>query len=660
MLTNKELKESGKRTVRKHYLLLLILCAIAVLFGNEFGANDGILHLEDVLGGIQHEMKGDQNTGAQTDQGTGAQADQDGSGPDGPEIPGLRRLEHRIGTGLVDTPAADVIADLLHNDLLDGISLAETLSEQFEESGTDVVGHTEGVLAYVVNTVSSGTLAIYIFVALDVITGSNQAAVILFTLIGLLFFLFFCVCVPEIYAVILRRFFMEARVYEKVPLQHGFHLLKIRRCVRADLSILLKDTFFILWCFTIVGGFIKRYSYFLVPFIVAENPDIRPLEAIRLSRRMMDGHKMEAFKFEMSFFHWLILGILTLGLSNVFYYLPYKVASTTEYYACVRRMAKEAGVEGVQLLDDEALIAKADQALLKETYADTAEEQRQLELTATKLEGKRKFFAEKFAIWIGSSEKKAAYQEQENRRFRLEEAVQAMHGEVYPVRLDPRVNEANRKVSHQINFLRCYTIWSLFSMFLLFAFIGWIWEVVVFLLQTGTFVNRGSLYGPWIPIYGAGGSMIIVLLSSLRKKPLAEFFAIVVLCGIVEYFTSWILEEIHGMRWWDYSGYFLNLDGRICAEGLIAFGVLGLMAIYLLAPALDTLFMKINARLLSVVTSALMIAFFIDVVYSQIHPHTGTGITDMGAVIVVASMYSHWYGSVTGEADRLMPVFWRS
>ena len=95
MLTNKELKESGKKTVRKHYLLLLILCAIAVLFGNEFGANDGILHLEDVLGGIQHEMKGDQNTGAQTDQntgaqtdqGTGAQADQDGSGPDGPEIP---------------------------------------------------------------------------------------------------------------------------------------------------------------------------------------------------------------------------------------------------------------------------------------------------------------------------------------------------------------------------------------------------------------------------------------------------------------------------------------------------------------------------------------------------------------------------------------------
>ena len=89
------------------------------------------------------------------------------------------------------------------------------------------------------------------------------------------------------------------------------------------------------------------------------------------------------------------------------------------------------------------------------------------------MEGAHKFFAEKFAIWIGSSTDKIAYQEQENRKFRIEEAIMAMNGQVYPVRLDPRVNEANRKVSHQIDFLRCYTIWSLFSMFLLFAFIGW-------------------------------------------------------------------------------------------------------------------------------------------------------------------------------------------
>ena len=116
---------------------------------------------------------------------------------------------------------------------------------------------------------------------------------------------------------------------------------------------------------------------------------------------------------------------------------------------------------------------------------------------------------------------------------------------------------------------------------------------------------------------------------------------------------------MHVLRSEDYSGYFLNLDGRICAEGLIAFGVLGLMAIYMLAPALDTLFMKINTRLLSVVTTALMIVFFIDVVFSQIHPHTGTGITDMGAVIVLARLFTHYHGLGSGESDGILTVFGR-
>ena len=143
--------------------------------------------------------------------------------------------------------------------------------------------------------------------------------------------------------------------------------------------------------------------------------------------------------------------------------------------------------------------------------------------------------------------------------------------------------------------------------------------------------------------------MILVVLGSLRKRPLAEFFAIIVLCGVIEFFTSWLLETLYGMRWWDYTGYFLNLDGRICAEGLIAFGVLGMMAIYMLAPALDTLFMKINSRYLAVTTSVLMILFFCDVVYSQIHPHTGKGITDMGSRTIVARDLS---GRDTGVAVR--------
>lgn len=654
MLTNKELKQSGRQTVRKHYLLLLMLCAIAVMFGNEFSNNDGILRTNQLIHQIHQSREADDQAkaGAPTDSDAPipgpAAADESPAAADSPASTSpsphsthqevRNRLEEAGAArmGISDKPAADVIRDLLRGDLAGGWELSQLLEEQFEASGTDAVGHTEGVLAYVINTVSSGTLAVQVFVALDNITGSEETATIIFALIGLALYIFFGVGVPEIYAVVLRRNFLEARVYDTVPLHHGFHLLKVRRCVRATLCIVLKDLLYILWCLTIAGAFIKRYSYFLVPYIVAENPDIRPLEAITLSRKMMDGHKMEAFKFELSFLHWILLGVATLGLSNVFWYLPFKIASTTEYYACVRRMAKEAGIEGVQRLDDEALLARADQPLLEKMYADVQEEKQYLEANRIVLTGRRKFFAEWLAIWFGSSEEKAQYQQIENRSYRLTESMQALAGEVYPVRLDPRVNETNRRVSHQISFLRCYTIWNLLFMFILFCFIGWIWEVIVFMLQTGQFVNRGSLYGPWIPIYGVGGAMIIVVLSKLRTKPLAAFFAIVVLCGTIEFFTSWAMEKIHGMRWWDYSGYFLNLDGRICAEGLIAFGVLGMMAIYMLAPALDTLLMKVSPKIMMPLSLTLMGLFFCDVVYAQIHPHVGKGITDMGSQLLTA------------------------
>lgn len=599
MLTNKELKQKGRITVRKHYLLLLLLVAIAVLFGNEFGANSGILSLSPEM---------DQK---------GAKAVEE-------------RMFPNARIGVRDTSSFEVVKDILNNDLLAGSETAKELEEQFAASGTAVEGHTDGVLAYVVGTVSSGTLALRVFEAADKITGSEEAAKVVFVLVGLLLYILVAVFPPEIYAVVLRRMFLEARVYDRVPLHHAMHLLKVRRCIRATLTIIVKDLFHVLWSLTIAGFFIKRYSYYLVPYIAAENPDLRPMEAITLSRKMMDGHKMEAFRFEMSFLHWLALGVLTLGLSNVFYYLPYKVASTTEYYACIREQAKSQGIPGTDRLDDPSLFAKADQALLEEVYEDTAREKKALEEGRIPLSPVQKFFAEKLAIWVGTSEDKVRYQETENGSFRLSEAASAMRGEIYPMRLDPRNDESNRKVSYHINFLRCYTIWNLMLMFLLFAFIGWVWEVIVFLMETGEFVNRGSLHGPWVPIYGVGGALILVVLGNLRKKPLAEFFAIIVLCGAIEYFTSLIQEMMFGMRWWDYSGYFLNLDGRICAEGLIAFGVLGMMGIYILAPALDTLFMKINAKILAPVTAVLMSLFLADAVYSQFVPNVGEGITDMG------------------------------
>ena len=71
------------------------------------------------------------------------------------------------------------------------------------------------------------------------------------------------------------------------------------------------------------------------------------------------------------------------------------------------------------------------------------------------------------------------------------------------------------------------------------------------LLSEGTFVNRGVLHGPWLPIYGTGGVLVLLTLYKLRDKPWLEFWATVVVCGVVEYFTAYYLETVYDRRWWD-------------------------------------------------------------------------------------------------------------
>ena len=128
---------------------------------------------------------------------------------------------------------------------------------------------------------------------------------------------------------------------------------------------------------------------------------------------------------------------------------------------------------------------------------------------------------------------------------------------------------------------------------------------------------------------GAGGVLILVLLKEFRKHPVAEFFSSVVLCGIVEYATSWFLEVTQdGTKWWDYTGYFLNINGRVCAEGLLVFGIAGCAAVYCAAPLLDNLLSKIPERIAVAVSVILLAVFIVDVIFSAFYPNIGEGITD--------------------------------
>lgn len=189
-----------------------------------------------------------------------------------------------------------------------------------------------------------------------------------------------------------------------------------------------------------------------------------------------------------------------------------------------------------------------------------------------------------------------------------------------------------------VEYHRNYSLTSLVLLFFTFSIVGWLWEVALFLFNEGLFVNRGVFWGPWLPIYGSGGVLILILLRRFADKPWLLFSLTVVLCGVVEYGTSWYLETFKGAKWWDYTGFFLNINGRVCLEGLLVFGVGGCLFVYLLGPIMDDLYRKIPQKVKVIACTLLVVCFLSDVVYSNIHPHQGEGITEdkAGAVLVQA------------------------
>lgn len=122
--------------------------------------------------------------------------------------------------------------------------------------------------------------------------------------------------------------------------------------------------------------------------------------------------------------------------------------------------------------------------------------------------------------------------------------------------------------------------WTIVLYFASYGFLGWVWESVYRSISTKKLVNSGFLTGPCIPIYGFGALMYIGIMH-FTLQPIALFFICGILACILEYITSWLLEKIFHARWWDYSKEFLNINGRICAIGFLAFAGFAVLLPYL-------------------------------------------------------------------------------
>ena len=152
--------------------------------------------------------------------------------------------------------------------------------------------------------------------------------------------------------------------------------------------------------------------------------------------------------------------------------------------------------------------------------------------------------------------------------------------------------------------------------FMIYSFVGWSMEVICKLFELKKFVNRGFLIGPICPIYGYGVLAIVLFIGNDTSDILAVFLKSILICSILEYFTSYFMEKLFKARWWDYSRRKFNINGRICLETMIPFGILGCVVVYLIHPVIVKFIEFLNPTFILILSILLFLIYIIDNIIS--------------------------------------------
>lgn len=590
------LKRDARGSLKRHYLFFVVACLLAVFMDAEFITSDYLINMRSTF----FDVFSNSSISVQVD----------------PET------EEKIKEGV---KVLDNDAGVFRNNVEK--KLEEVNSKIQSTEGSQIFGRTKGVLNQIIDFVAGDTFFSHMYSTISGIVGDPRAAnIAIISVLALVSFTYW-LFVRNLFVAVIRRIFLEGRIYKKIPVSRYLFFIRMKRWTRSAVTMGLLWIIEFLSSFTIVLYPIVRFGFFLVPYIIAENPDIKTIDALKLSWRMMRGNKWTLFKIILSILGWNILNVFTLGVFGILYTNPYKLCIYSEFYARVREAAKQNEIDGVEQLNDIYLFAKADNNTLMDAYKDVMDELAAGKYSLDGLKGRNKFIADHFGVVLWNTKDEMEYEANEERRVKLLAYKNEAEGESYPSRLSPIPEQRKLKSLAHIHYMRHYSLPSLAALFFIFAMFGWVWELFFYYVQQGKIINRGVLHGPWLPIYGVGGLIVLIFLFVLRRRPVLHLIATIVLCGVVEYFGGWALEMIFDKKWWDYSGYFFNIDGRVCAEGLFVFGAAGMAFIYVLAPLLDNMIRKAQQKILIPVEAVLLVCFIIDVIYSAFVPNTGDGIT---------------------------------
>jgi uncharacterized membrane protein len=161
--------------------------------------------------------------------------------------------------------------------------------------------------------------------------------------------------------------------------------------------------------------------------------------------------------------------------------------------------------------------------------------------------------------------------------------------------------------------MHLFSVWFLF--YIIYSVLGWITETIYCSVQERHFVERGFLRGPLCPIYGAGALILLLVLESVQSW-VAIFIIGFLLTSALEYITSYIMEKIFKMRWWDYSDQFLNINGRVCLLNSTLFALMTVILVKVLHPFIERHVANLSENILYALTILLGTLLLVDFILS--------------------------------------------
>ena len=201
-----------------------------------------------------------------------------------------------------------------------------------------------------------------------------------------------------------------------------------------------------------------------------------------------------------------------------------------------------------------------------------------------------------------------------------------------------------------ITTLEHYFLWFLF-----YSFAGWMYESILVSCQQHRLVNRGFLNGPLCPIYGTGAILGVAILGNVHN-PITIFLISMVGATILEYTTSWVMEQLFHARWWDYSNFRFNLQGRVCLLGALIFGLGGVGVVLGSQPYVERVTDMIPLPMLHTLVTVLALITIIDLAV------TVTGMLEFEQVLdsvaqvvqdVAARAGGTWQRGSSAVSDRM-------